>query len=202
MLDTRPDYVIAKEEITELVLSLNLQHSCTDAQAIVEGERGNEHVTLAYTAMVSGKSFGYSTGIEDIPWKDIRGTACARLFTYKNKELLGFDGAPVGTPAFINQYLDNNSINFTDKKAWASVCAYVARITHTQPSLVDILGSVAQDAANADMSMDDFFSEYGYDTDSRQAESIYNACRDSGKKLRAICSREVIEKLQELASRL
>ena len=55
-----------------------------------------------------------------------------------------------------------------------------------EPTAEEVLECLASDACGVDNSQtfEDWCSEYGYDTDSRRAERIYNACLKSTEKLR------------------
>ncbi|HEX5016584.1 MAG TPA: hypothetical protein VFX15_03240 [Actinomycetes bacterium] len=56
----------------------------------------------------------------------------------------------------------------------------------TPPTAADVLDSLASDASaweNA-RNFEDFANDLGYDTDSRKAEKIYNACGEVAKSLR------------------
>lgn len=63
---------------------------------------------------------------------------------------------------------------------------YKQGLAHTDgPSLVAVLACLMSDAsAGKGGSFEDFCGEYGYDTDSRRAESAYNACRDTAAAMR------------------
>lgn len=55
------------------------------------------------------------------------------------------------------------------------------------PKFADVLYSLVSDASAIDFTgFEAWASEYGYDTDSRQAEQTYRACLDIALKLRAI----------------
>jgi len=60
--------------------------------------------------------------------------------------------------------------------------------THTEPPTVeDVMSCLLLDASGVDQARDfeDWASDYGYDTDSRKAEKIYNDCRESAEDLDA-----------------
>lgn len=65
------------------------------------------------------------------------------------------------------------------------------------PELADVLDCLASDASGADNARDfeDWASEYGYDTDSRKAEKIYNACVEGRDKLKAFLGAPAYEAL-------
>jgi hypothetical protein len=67
------------------------------------------------------------------------------------------------------------------------------------PDNCDVLYSLLSDGDAIDhASFEDWADNYGYDTDSRKAETIYRACLDTGLKLRASLGDELIAKLREV----
>jgi hypothetical protein len=52
------------------------------------------------------------------------------------------------------------------------------------PDIADVLESLQSDSRDSDSSFDSWASDFGYDTDSRKAESVYRACQESARKLR------------------
>ena len=56
------------------------------------------------------------------------------------------------------------------------------------PTLAEVLDRLASDAAGVDNAKDfeDWASEYGYDTDSRKAECLYNICRAQAQDLKRL----------------
>jgi len=54
------------------------------------------------------------------------------------------------------------------------------------PTLAEVLDCLASDAAGVDNAKDfeDWASEYGYDTDSRKAERIYDVCKAQAQELK------------------
>lgn len=68
------------------------------------------------------------------------------------------------------------------------------------PTLDDVLDSLRMDAQgwdNAD-TFEDWCSEYGYNTDSRRAESVYKACSETSKRLRSLLGRDAYETLMSV----
>lgn len=71
------------------------------------------------------------------------------------------------------------------------------------PDLVDVLGCLVRDADALDAArFEDWASDYGYDTDSREAESTYRACLATGVALRAALGNDVLDELRAAASAL
>lgn len=67
------------------------------------------------------------------------------------------------------------------------------------PKLKDVLHSLVMDSDVIDYaSFEDWASNFGYDTDSREAERIYKACLDTALKLRNMIGSEAMEKLKVL----
>lgn len=65
------------------------------------------------------------------------------------------------------------------------------------PKIDSVLSSLMFDASGAEnaSSFEDWASEYGYDTDSRKAERMYNACREISAKLRVFLGRDAYNEL-------
>jgi hypothetical protein len=66
------------------------------------------------------------------------------------------------------------------------------------PPLLDVLYSLVMDSDADDYTFEEWCDSYGYDTDSRKAESTYNACREIGTKLRRMLGADTPAKLREL----
>lgn len=66
-----------------------------------------------------------------------------------------------------------------------------------KPDPVDVLYSLTMDSGVLDYAgFEDWASEYGYDTDSRQAENVYHACLEIALKLRADIGEAGLETLK------
>lgn len=66
------------------------------------------------------------------------------------------------------------------------------------PTAADVLYSLCSDAGALDYaSFEDWAADFGFDTDSREAERIYRACLDIGLKLRAAIGDAGLEQLRE-----
>lgn len=68
------------------------------------------------------------------------------------------------------------------------------------PQLQDVLESLQLDARSVlnAHSFEDFCYELGYDTDSREAERIYEACKDTAFQLRRLFGGDVFEQFLKL----
>jgi hypothetical protein len=66
-----------------------------------------------------------------------------------------------------------------------------------EPKAEDVLDCLASDSSGIDnaRSFEDWAGEYGYDTDSRKAEKIYNVCVKQAAKLKAFLGDSLYEKL-------
>jgi len=72
-----------------------------------------------------------------------------------------------------------------------------------RPQLPEVLASVCQESLEAhEQSFDDWASTFGYDTDSRHAESIYRLCCERYHQAKGLVSGEQMVALSDLASRL
>lgn len=75
------------------------------------------------------------------------------------------------------------------------------RETHfTMPDAADVLHSLLLDGSAIDAGgFEDWASDYGYDTDSRKAETMYRTCVDTGLALRAAFGESLLQELHESA---
>lgn len=81
------------------------------------------------------------------------------------------------------------------------VCeAHVPQAYQADPA--DVLDSLLCDASGTDQPFEDWANDCGYDTDSRKAESIFHACRESAAKLRQWLGAAELERLQNEYERL
>ena len=66
------------------------------------------------------------------------------------------------------------------------------------PDSLDVLSCLVSESDAIDSpAFDDWASNFGYDTDSRKAESVYRACLETGLKLRAAVGDSGLTKLRE-----
>lgn len=65
------------------------------------------------------------------------------------------------------------------------------------PELADVLGCIVIDSSAIEQSFEDWASEYGYDTDSRKAEAIYEACKENGYRLRKLLGSQYMSDLRK-----
>lgn len=72
------------------------------------------------------------------------------------------------------------------------------------PDLATVLDCLASDCSGIDSAsgFEEWASELGYDADSRKAENIYNACRDSYRKLEHMLGRTAMQSLLNDVERL
>lgn len=76
------------------------------------------------------------------------------------------------------------------------VCHFSQGSAHKyEPQAHDVLECLYSDMECAQYGFDDFCSNLGYDRDSRKAERIYEACRESGKKLQKFLGKEKLAAL-------
>ena len=83
----------------------------------------------------------------------------------------------------------------------ASLAAKLAKAQQVTPKLADVLHSLLSDGSPHfdSCSFEEWASEYGYDTDSRKAESIYRECLETGRKLARAFSPSDLEALRQAA---
>jgi len=75
---------------------------------------------------------------------------------------------------------------------------HIAKGKVIRPNACDVVYSMVMDSSVLDYgSFEDWAGDFGYDTDSREAESIYRACLDIALKMRAGIGDEKMRELQE-----
>ena len=68
-----------------------------------------------------------------------------------------------------------------------------------RPDPLEVLHSISRDyVSTVNVSFENWCSEFGYDTDSKKAEEIYNACRETGLRLLNLISVQDMEALASL----
>lgn len=90
------------------------------------------------------------------------------------------------------------SRDFQDKALQASAAAKIAKVQKVTPSLPSVLNSLLLDGEADNMTFEDWASSFGYDTDSRKAEQIFNACQAHGKALRLAVPTAVLTSAREI----
>jgi hypothetical protein len=192
--DPRPDYEIAKEQLQALIDSLKLTVECTEAVPKIEGDG----VMLSYVVTINGQPFEYSMGIGHIPWDRVDTKA------QWIKGTSGFIGWGLSETdwAFFRTYKSKPYCKFINTKGWAEACGHLAKVLKVKPSVVDVLACVGMDAQALHMTFDDWASDYGYDTDSREAERTWRACGDNARKALKFMDHKTLSAIQELGARL
>lgn len=66
------------------------------------------------------------------------------------------------------------------------------------PSAANILYCITSDASCIDDTFEDFCANLGYDTDSRKAEAIYNACRAQTRDAQRVLGRDLLDAAAKL----
>lgn len=79
--------------------------------------------------------------------------------------------------------------------AWQNM---LKRMKPEAPCAASVLYSLVSDGAAIDQSFTDWCDELGYDTDSRKALQTYEACCESGRKLREVFNHEQRQQLANL----
>lgn len=70
--------------------------------------------------------------------------------------------------------------------------------TAIKPSAYDIFACLSCGTGTHELTFEEFCSDYGYDTDSRKAEKVYNAACDESRALARLFSEEELDKLREI----
>lgn len=97
-----------------------------------------------------------------------------------------------------NSIMRDAAIRYECEQGFASLHVFgLKRGKPLMPDALDVLYSLAMDASVLDAGgFENWASDFGYDTDSRKAESVYRACLDIALKLRAALGDEGLNNLR------
>lgn len=115
--------------------------------------------------------------------------AAAETFDYRTGTGLRVDTPESRMAKVCLKNVSRNSI------AWLDACK---RMKPKTPDAADVLSSLVLDASACNESFADWCGNYGFDSDSRKAFKIYEACQENGYKLRKIFSKQTLDKLAEI----
>jgi len=77
------------------------------------------------------------------------------------------------------------------------------RVTPKNPNPCEVLARICAESLDCKESFDGWANNFGFDVDSRKAESIYQACKSNAKKLTCLgLDSETVQNLAELSNRL
>ena len=127
-----------------------------------------------------------------------------KRFVEKNRIRIVVDYADENKNA--PDWKDANHYKVTLRKGNRQLTTYFSQgyaINH-EPTAEDVLDCLASDSSSVDnaRSFEDWAGDYGYDTDSRKAEKIYNACRKQADKLKTFLGDTNYEELLYNTERL
>lgn len=93
----------------------------------------------------------------------------------------------------------NPYAKFTDIQGMADIAAAVAVSEKRIPSVSDMLCNLSDSLCTFEDagSFEEFAADFGYDSDSRKAEKLYNDVMDEGRKLKALLGHKLADELLE-----
>jgi hypothetical protein len=196
--ETKQDYEIARDELNELFASLKLPVVISAPMGVVS----DEWPCIRYSVGIGGEFFEYSLGIGNVDWKKPYALLSAgsydrmtRLHHY-SRLLNEADAETIRVYSSGKKFITNHN------KRIANCAAKLAGIQKKKPNPAEVLASVCREGLDADESFENWCSNFGYEEDSRKAESIYRACTDNGKKARRLLSPANFAKFADLSARL
>lgn len=94
--------------------------------------------------------------------------------------------------------------DFKNKQLQAETVAKVAKFTNQGPNVAQVLSCVCSEGLEAAsyQSFENWASNLGYNEDSREAERVYNKCKEQYYKVNKLLTQEQIERFAELNSML
>ena len=93
----------------------------------------------------------------------------------------------------------NHTIKAKDNQGSPTVMAVFNAIANmARPKAEDCIACILMDAQATDYTFPDWCAEYGYSDDSREAERIFNLCKENGYKLQKILSPAEMEEAKKM----
>ena len=165
-----------KKDIAAVIAGLGLTLEAKFVPFSQSRNKAEKHRSLNWTVTVkrNGRdvlSTDYSAGIAHCP-------------SYDKKPPAAWDRPARMWPGMVAEFETESGFQAAPFTAWGGLRANKAK--PILPDAVDVFYSLTMDSGVLDAgSFEDWASEYGYDSDSRQAEKTYRACLDIALKLRA-----------------
>lgn len=182
-----------KQTPSEICQTLGLSLQCSPPSGGVDGESW-PHIAYAVTLTRNGKavwSGPYRLGIGHVkPFK---------AYDLKNRTLAMRCQFSPSEESMCNMWAIKPHANFAEKALQASVAAKLSVAQKVTPKLEDVMHSLLMDgSAHFDsQAFEDWCACFGYDTDSRKAESTFRECEAIGKALARAFSRDELDSLHE-----
>lgn len=164
------------------------QSKSRNAKKPAKGDKiARTDLSLNWTLTINGETFDYTAGVGHISNDEIRRAAMK-------------DGWTVNEDESIRSWCEGKWLSLKGSAIGPIAFGMMAEPNHKQtpPSLADVLYAVLSDSGALDETFEEWASNFGYDTDSRSAEKIYNQCREGGLKLIRAIGAELREKFRGL----
>jgi hypothetical protein len=177
----KPDYTLAAEEAETLWASLGIESEISAPIPDVHDDWPCIHFDLE----INGQHFDYNLGVGHARnLRKARDLQCG----FSSHEWAVLDLMVKGQTTIDKQAMARVAVKCFDKR--------------DTPKVSMILAACAQDSSAHAQCFEDWATEYGYDVDSRKAESIYRVCVESWHKLRKVgLTPAQIEQFASLAAR-
>jgi hypothetical protein len=88
--------------------------------------------------------------------------------------------------------------SIADKNLMCRISHHFNLVRKWKPDAIEILNAIARDGDALESTFEDWADDFGYDADSRKAESIYRACQENALRLKKILSADKIESIKNL----
>ncbi len=188
--ETKPDYELAKEELTEL-FKRTVKHEVqiNGPMPVVRDDWPCMH----YLIIINGVPFEFSLGVGHAKMERFKGRewkSCMLKYHLSGDEIIGLQDI-------------NDGRTLKDHNRTESIACKVGRDVKPYPA--EAVASVCREYMDTQDAGDfeEWAATFGYDTDSRKAEQIYRQCVDGLGKLKRIgLTMAQIKQFAEISSRL
>jgi len=190
--ETKPDYKIARDELSALFASLNLKVSISEPFGMMQ----DDWACIRYTVTIQGEAFTYSLGLGHVKW--VQPEKLSRSFFWANNgHFSGFTWENI-----LRTKAQGKTISKTYRAEELELAAALAKFQKKQPNPAEVLACVCREGVDSDESFDNWCANFGSDSDSIKAFNTYNECTENGKKARHILSAANFQKMAELSAQL
>lgn len=191
-----PDYEVAQKEAEELFNALGIAATCSDPQPGTEQRKGSEpwHHLFFVLSFVRGAvaiSAEWRAGLGLPKWE--RAT---------DAQIRGAFGWSSLSDDLTGKRPGGQVLRMAGRTAEGRAgLAKLAKLLGYAPAPWEVLTGVCRDGQALYQTFEDWAADYGYDSDSREAERVYNGCCEAGRKALRLVGRENMDKFAELAGR-
>lgn len=204
--DRRPDYEIAKEELSALMVRERL-----DVVAVFVPFSKSRNKDEKDDLKNPRPSLNWTVTLQRQGRDANSGERCGPIHVIMTTDYMAGSGhcpadkvlAPAGTLPREAARIKRHNVATECETGRKVIGGGFRQGPAINPDAVDVFAALCMDSSVLDAGgFEDWASDYGYDTDSRAAEAVYRACLETALKLRSALGDAVLTEAREIANRL